>query len=35
MYDYTPIIGPDMQLLYMQYSADKANTFYHFFLYLF
>ena len=31
-YDYTPIIGPDMQLLYTQYNADKANTFYHYFL---
>jgi hypothetical protein len=29
------VIGPDKQLLYMQYSADKANTFYHYFLHVF
>jgi hypothetical protein len=37
MYDYTPIIIPDMQLLYTQNSADKANIHILFiiFLYLF
>jgi hypothetical protein len=29
--DYTPVIGPDMQLLYVLYSAHKTNTFYHYF----
>jgi hypothetical protein len=26
-----PVVGPGLQLLYVQYSADKTNTFYHYF----
>jgi len=35
MYDYTPVIGPDMQLPYTQYSADKANIYNFFIIFLY
>jgi lipid-A-disaccharide synthase-like uncharacterized protein len=30
MYDYTSVIGTNIQLLYMQYRADNANIFYYY-----